>query len=233
VAGEARGRPPEGRRLIDAPNRMLPSPGGSEAGRQAMNVRLYNTQRCPYARRTRMVLHEKDVDFETYEVDLANKSEEFLAASPTGKVPVIVVDGDSLYESNVVNQYLDEVTDEPKLMPDDPRRRAHARIWMAFADTDFFPAVFVTSVGRERGYSEGQISEASARLKTALGKLEERLKGRDYLADEFSLADIAHAGNFVRLRELEERGEVALDDHPNVAAWMDRIENRESYEAAL
>jgi len=177
--------------------------------------------------------HITGVDFETCEVDLANKSEEFLAASPTGKVPVIVVDGDSLYESNVVNQYLDEVTDKPKLMPEDPRRRAHARIWMAFADTDIFPAVFVTSVGRERGYSEEQISEASERLKTALGNLEERLKGRDYLADEFSLADIAHAGNFVRLRELEKRGEVSLDDHPNVAAWMDRIENRESYAAAV
>ena len=198
-----------------------------------MKPKLYNTQRCPYARRTRIVLHEKGVDFETYEVDLANKSEEFLAASPTGKVPVVVVDGDSLYESNVVNQYLDEVTDKPKLMPEDPRRRAHARIWMAFADTDFFPAVFVTSVGRERGYSEEQISEASERLKTVLRKLEERLKGRDYLADEFSLADIAHAGNFVRLRELGKRGEVSLDDHPNVAAWMDRIEDRESYAAAV
>jgi glutathione S-transferase len=87
------------------------------------------------------------IDFETHEVDLANKSEEFLAASPTGKVPVIVVDGESIYESNVVNQYLDEVTDEPKLMPEDPRLRAHARIWMAFSDADFFPAVFGASVG--------------------------------------------------------------------------------------
>src|SRR5215208_3419369 len=185
-----------------------------------MKPKLYNTQRCPYARRTRMVLHEKGVDFETYEVDLANKSEEFLAASPTGKVPVIVVDGDSLYESNVVNQYLDEVTDKQKLMPEDPRRRAHARIWMAFAETDIFPAVFVTSVGRERGFSEERISEAREKLKTTLGKLEERLEGRDYLADEFSLADVAYAGNFVRVRELEEGGELSLDDYPNVAAWM-------------
>jgi len=130
------------------------------------------------------------VDFETYEVDLANKSEEFLAASPTGKVPVIVVDGDSIYESNVVNQYIDEVTGEPKLMQQDPKRRAHARIWMAFADTDFFPAVFVASVGREKGFSEERISEALAKLQAALGKLEERLKDRDYLADELSLADI-------------------------------------------
>jgi glutathione S-transferase len=180
-----------------------------------------------------MVLYEKGVEFETYEVDLENKSEEFLKASPTGKVPVIVVDGDSIYESNVVNQYLDEVTDGPRLMPEDPKRRAYARIWMAFADTNFFPALFVASLGRERGFSEERISEALEKLKTALDKLEERLKDRDYLAEEYSLAEIAHAGNFVRLRELEERGEVSLDRYPNVAAWMERLEGRESYKAAM
>jgi glutathione S-transferase len=198
-----------------------------------LRVKLYNTQRCPYARRTRIVLHEKGVEFETYEVDLENKSEEFLKASPTGKVPVIVVDGDSIYESNVVNQYLDEVTDGPRLMPEDPKRRAYARIWMAFADTNFFPALFVASLGRERGFSEERISEAFEKLKTALDKLEEQLKDRDYLAEEYSLAEIAHAGNFVRLRELEERGEVSLDEYPNVAAWMERLEGRESYKAAM
>jgi glutathione S-transferase len=198
-----------------------------------MKPKLYNTQRCPYARRTRMVLHEKGIAFDVHEVDLSNKSEEFLRVSPTGKVPVVVVDGDSIYESNVVNQYLDEVTDGPRLMPEDPKRRAHARIWMAFADTDFFPAVFVASVGRERGYSEDRISAAFEKLKVALGKLEGRLDGRDYLADEFSLADVAHAGNFVRLRELEERGEVSLDAYPNVAAWVGRLEARASYEAAV
>jgi glutathione S-transferase len=139
----------------------------------------------------------------------------------------------SIYESNVVNQYLDEVADEPKLMPEDPKRRAYARIWMAYADTNFFPALFVASVGRERGFSEERISEALEKLKTALQELEERLKDRDYLADEFSLADIAHAGNFVRLRELEERGEVSLDECPAVAAWMERLESRESYRAAV
>jgi glutathione S-transferase len=179
-----------------------------------------------------MVLHEKQVDFEVREVDLRNKSEEFLAASPTGKVPVVVVDGDSLYESNVVNQYLDETTGGPKLMPEDPKRRAHARIWMASADTDFFPAVFIASVGRERGFSEERISEAFEKLTTELAALEERLDGREYLAGEFSLADIAYAGNFVRLLALEDRGEVSLEGYPNVSAWIQRIESRESYKAA-
>ncbi len=198
-----------------------------------MKPKLYNTQRCPYARRTRIVLYEKGIDFDVHEVDLENKSEEFLKASPTGKVPVVVLDGDSIYESNVVNQYLDEVTDGPRLMPEEAKRRAYARIWMAFADTDFFPPLFVASVGRERGFSEERISEAFEKLKAALEKLEERLKDRDYLADEFSLADVAHAGNFVRLRELEDKSEVSLDEYPNVEAWMERLEGRESYKSAV
>lgn len=179
-----------------------------------------------------MVLHEKGAGFETREVDLENKSEEFLSVSPTGKVPVVVVDGDVLYESNVVNQFLDEVFEEPKLLPEDPKERAYARIWMAQADSDFYPAVFISTMGRERGFSEDRISEAKEKLKTTLRKLDERLQGREYLAGSFSLADIAHAGNFVRVRELAEGGELSLADYPNVAAWMDRVEARESYEAS-
>jgi glutathione S-transferase len=180
-----------------------------------------------------MVLHEKGLPFETYEVDLENKSEEFLSISPTGKVPVVVADGDSLYESNVVNQYLDEVFESPRLLPEDPKQRAYARIWMASADDNFFPAVFVASVGRERGFSEESIAEALESLKRSLAALEERLgDGREYLANGFSLADIAHAGNFVRLRELAEGGEVELADYPNVVDWREKIEARESFRAA-
>jgi glutathione S-transferase len=143
----------------------------------------------------------KGIDFEVHEVDLRNKSEEFLEVSPTGKVPVLVVDGDSLYESNVVNRYLDEVAGGPRLMPEEAKRRAYARIWMSFADAEFFPAVFVAGVGRDRDFSEERISEAFEKLKTAL-------------------------------QELEERGEVSLDEYPNVAAWMERLEDREGYKAA-
>ena len=70
--------------------------------------------------RTRMVLHEKGIDFEVHEVDLSNKSEEFLSVSPYGKVPVLRVNGTSLYESNIVNEYLEEVYPEPPLLPADP-----------------------------------------------------------------------------------------------------------------
>jgi len=153
-----------------------------------------------------MVLHEKGIDFEMHEVDLSNKSEEFLSVSPYGKVPVLRVNGTSLYESNIVNEYLDEVY--------------------------FFPSIFGVRVGAQRGHSEEQIREAKRKLDDAMSRLERQLEGRQYLTGEYSLADIAHTGNFHRLREMAEIGEVPLHEYPNVAAWMERIENRKSYKAS-
>ena len=98
-----------------------------------------------------------------------------------------------------------------------------------------YPAVlFVASVGRERGFPEERVSEAREKLKATLARLEERLgDGRQYLAGGgFSLADVAHAGNFVRPRQLEEEGDLALSDYPQVVAWVGRTEARNSFRAA-
>ena len=180
-----------------------------------------------------MVLHEKGIDFEVHEVDLSNKSEEFLSVSPYGKVPVLRVNGTSLYESNVVNEYLDEVYDSPKLMPQNPEERALVRSWMAFADDYFFASVYRVRMGLQRGYSEDEIQEAKEKLYEALSRLEHQREGREYLVGEYTLADIAHAGNFHRLRVLANSGEVSLEKYPNVMVWIERVESRESYEASV
>src|SRR4028119_1674401 len=111
-----------------------------------------------------MVLHEKGIDFEVYEVDLSNKSEEFLNVSPYGKVPVLRVNGTSLYESNIVNEYLDEVYESPKLMPEDPEERASVRSWMSFADDYFFPSIYRVRTGVQRGELEDASQEAQAKV---------------------------------------------------------------------
>ena len=180
-----------------------------------------------------MVLHEKGIDFEVHEVDLSNKSREFLKVSPYGKVPVLRVNGTSLYESNIVNEYLDEVYDSPGLMPDDPEERASVRSWMAFADDYFFPSIYRVRMGLQRGYSSDEIQEAMEKLDDSLSRLEHQLEGRQYLMGEYTLADIAHAGNFHRLRQLAESGEVPLHEYPNVMDWMEQVEDRESYKASV
>ena len=183
--------------------------------------------------RTRMVLHEKGLDFEVHEVDLSNKSEEFLSVSPYGKVPVLRVNGTSLYESNIVNEYLEEVYDSPRLMPENPEERASVRSWMAFADDYFFPSVYRVRMGPQRGYSEDESQEAKEKLYDVLSRLEHQLQSREYLVGEYTLADSAHAGNFHRLRDLAKSGEVPLHKYPNVMAWMERVEGRESYKASV
>jgi glutathione S-transferase len=148
------------------------------------------------------------------------------------KVPVLLVNETSLYESNVINEYLDEVYKTPRLMPKNAEQRALARSWMAFANEYFFPAIFGVRIDPQRGFSEDQIREANDKLKDALLRLEHRLESRQYLVGEYTLADIAHARNFHRLRELAERGDVPLGGHPNLAAWIERVEGRESYKAS-
>jgi glutathione S-transferase len=180
-----------------------------------------------------MVLHEKGIDFEVHEVDLSDKSEEFLSVSPYGKVPVLRVNGSSLYESNIVNEYLDEVYDSPRLMPENPELRASVRSWMAFADDYFFPSVYRVRMGPQRGYSKELIQEARERLDDALSRLEHQLENREYLVGEYTLADIAHAGNFHRLRNLAESGDFPLRKYPNVMAWIERVEARQSYKSSV
>jgi glutathione S-transferase len=103
-------------------------------------VSLYSAKLCPYAHRVRLVLQEKGVDFDLIEIDLQNKPDWFADISPQGQVPVLQHEHNRLWESSIINEYLDEVFPEPPLMPKDPGLRAIARIWINFADTQFMPA---------------------------------------------------------------------------------------------
>ena len=95
-------------------------------------IKIYSSARCPYAQRTRMLMIEKELPFELTEVDLSNKPDWFLKVSPYGKVPVIVDDEQTIYESAIINEYLDEKYKNVPMMPKEPVERAKARIWMDY-----------------------------------------------------------------------------------------------------
>ncbi len=167
-----------------------------------------------------IVLRTKEVDFDVTYINLQEKPDWFLKISPHGKVPVLNVDGQPLFESNAIAEYLDEVV-EPRLHPEDPIKRARNRAW-----TDFVPDF---SKGLSAAYRRETLAEMEAGREDALkvlGKLEEAIKterGNDgpfFNGDKISLVDAAYAPFFQRFMIAEEKLQTGLlDGFPLVKAW--------------
>jgi RNA polymerase-associated protein len=91
---------------------------------------LYSGTTCPFSQRCRMVLYEKGMDFQIVDVDLFNKPEDLAVMNPYNQVPVLVERDLILYESNIINEYIDDRFPHPQLMPADPVMRARARLFL-------------------------------------------------------------------------------------------------------
>ena len=104
-------------------------------------LEIFSNAGCPYAQRSRMVLIEKGVEFSLTEINLNKKPEGWEKISPYGKVPLLRHDGATIYESAIINEYLDETFPDPPLMPADPVGRAQVRIWMDYCTNRYLPAV--------------------------------------------------------------------------------------------
>ena len=105
------------------------------------DMELFSKAYSPYAQRTRMALIEKGLSFRLTEIDTNDKPAWFKEVSPYGKVPVLR-HGDALvYESRIVNEYLDEAFPTPPLLPRTPAARAQARIWIDYCDSQLVPTM--------------------------------------------------------------------------------------------
>src|SRR5438067_5873497 len=93
-------------------------------------ITLYDAPRCPYCARVRIVLAEKGVEYESVEIDLADRPAWLYEKNPSGKVPVLEEDGFVLPESVVIMEYLEERYPDPPLLPADPGDRALVRLWI-------------------------------------------------------------------------------------------------------
>src|SRR3984893_12171380 len=99
---------------------------------------LYSGTTCPFSQRCRLVLFEKGMDFEIRDVDLFNKPEDIAVMNPYGQVPILVERDLILYESNIINEYIDERFPHPQLMPADPVQRARARLFLHRFEKELF-----------------------------------------------------------------------------------------------
>ena len=131
---------------------------------------------CPYVQRAAIVLAEKGVPFERRDVDLAHKPDWFLAISPLGKTPVLLVGGEAMFESAVICEYLDE-TALPRLHPANPLQSAQRRSWMEFG------SAILNSIAAFYNATDEPLQARAAEIKARLKQSRRRsTRGRFFAA---------------------------------------------------
>jgi RNA polymerase-associated protein len=159
---------------------------------------LYSGTTCPFSQRCRFVLFEKGMDFEIRDIDLYNKPEDIAVMNPYGQVPILVERDLVLYESNIINEYIDERFPHPQLMPADPIMRARTRLFLYNFEKELFVHV---STLENRGVTDEKIRDAArANIRDRLSQLAPLLvKNKYMLGEEFSMLDVAVAPLLWRL----------------------------------
>jgi len=184
-----------------------------------VTLTLYDAPRCPYCARVRIALAEKDVEFETVEVDLRNRPAWIYEKNPTGRVPVIEEDDRPLPESAVIMEFLDERYPEPALLPADPADRAQVRL-LIFRDAEFTDPYY--AFRRGEGFEE---------FDKQLRRFDGLLAEHPYLGGaEYSLADIAFVPWVLRARDMLG---IDFEPYPALAAWLARLEERPAIAAEV
>lgn len=203
-------------------------------------IELYY-EATPNGRKILIALEELGLPYEVHWVDL-RRGDQFLPdytiINPNSKIPAIVdTEGPggepiSLFESGAILQYLSEKTG--RLLPHDASQRWEAICWLTWQVANQGPAAgntahfvhYAPAAGIDDEYAKSRYLSESRRCAKVL---DDRLEGREFLAGEFSVADIAC---FPWTRVLKGYG-IAVQDYPNLAAWSNRISARPSARVRL
>ena len=191
---------------------------------------LYSGTTCPFSQRCRLVLFEKGMDFEVRDVDLFNKPEDISTMNPYGQVPILVERDLILYESNIINEYIDERFPHPQLMPADPLMRARARLMLFNFEKELFVHVHVLESERAKSNDKAH-DKARAEIRDRLTTLAPLfLKNKYMLGDEFSMLDVAVAPLLWRL---DHYGIELSKTAAPLMKYAERIFSRPAYIEAL
>ena len=195
-----------------------------------MKLTLVSHTLCPYVQRAAIVLAEKGVAFERRDVDLANKPDWFKAVSPLGKTPVLLVDGDAIFESAVICEYLDD-TLLPRLHPGDALKRAQHRAWMEFGSSvlntiaAYYNAPDAVALESRRRELAGKFAQLEAVLP---------VQGPYFSGHDFSIVDAVFGPVFRYFDVLEALGETGFfASLPRVQAWRSALGARPSVQRAV
>jgi len=184
---------------------------------------------CPYVQRAAIALSEKGVPFERCDVNLVNKPDWFKAISPLGKVPLLQVGDQVLFESAVIVEYLED-TQAPALHPVDPLGRARHRAWMEFGSS-ILADIWTIETTPDRAAFEAKaelLHEKFQRLEAELGD------GPYFAGEHFSLVDAVFAPAFRYFDVFDRFVDLGvLAGLTKVQAWRRALAARPSVQAAV
>lgn len=201
--------------------------------------RLYHLPLSPFCRKVRLVLAEKKIEVELVEERPWEERLDFLRQNPSGKVPMLKIDGLVLQDSNAICEYLEETHPTPPLMPRDPAQRAEVRRLVAWFDDKFHREVTVNLLYervnkrlKKAGYPEGgNIRAGVTAIKFHIDYIGWLLESRRWLAGgEMSMADFAAAAHLSCLDYISD-----VDWSRNVAAhdWYAKVKSRPAFRSLL
>ena len=158
-------------------------------------MQLYSGTTCPFSHRCRFVLYEKGMDFQVIDVDLYNKPEDIAVMNPYNRLPVLVERDLILYESNIINEYIDERFPHPQLMPADPVMRARARLMLFNMEVELFSQIDALESGKDKPMEQArqQVADRLVELAPVFTKT------THMLGDDFTMLDVAIAPLLWRL----------------------------------
>jgi glutathione S-transferase len=186
-----------------------------------------------FSAKVRIAAREKGLALETREVPWTRatqwtKPDALLAVSPRGQVPVLVDDELAVFDSTVINEYLEDRFPERPLLPADPAGKARCRMWEELGDdllTRALPVLVRENFLKPQGAArdEAAVAEALAVAAAHHRRLDEALAEQDYLCGAYSLADI---GNFLAVAFCRTLGAPPDDTLEHLGAWFQRVYER-------
>jgi glutathione S-transferase len=184
--------------------------------------------------KTKVVLEEKGLAYSVETVrpgDVWKKVPEVLAKHPLGKVPWIDDGANTIYDSTVINEYLNDAHPEPALLPSDPVARAKARALENYGDegvlSKFLPLIWMPWWSPEESRDQDSMEKGRIGLREEIFPFLEKALKDDYLAGDFSLADVP----FMAVAMVLQVDGMSVADFPNTAAYLERLRGRDSYRA--
>ena len=194
---------------------------------------VYGTPRSTYVRTVRLLLESAGTDYNLKEIDIfngENKSADYLAKNPFGKVPTLEVDGELLYETTAITDYLNTVFAANKFSPSNPLHQARMRQIMAIVDSHLYPAAILSIViqrlivpSQGGKTDEDNVKNAVAPAQTAVEAIESLTVGSPYLlGSEISIADFYLIPVFTYLSQTPEFDSITAQA-PKLRTWWDEV----------